>query len=104
MCRHKNPDKKCDWHNPDLSAFDDEVVRRLLAGEAVGAPRTPADTVEAVRRMAALKWSDGQIAHRLGCHRRSVIRIRQKHGIAAGVPFGANAGLPGVPTRPVALR
>lgn len=104
MCRRRAPEDRCWWHSADLSDFDEEVVRRLLADEPVGSRPRRADTVEAVRRMAGSGWSDGQIAFRFGFHRRSVIRIRQKHGIASGVPFGAYAGLPGLPNRPVSAR
>lgn len=44
------------------------------------------DRSEVTRRMAALGYSDGQIAWALGCTRRSVLRIRDKLGIPAALP------------------
>lgn len=105
MCRTSDPAKRCHWHlgesGHDFTDFDHEVVRRLLAGERVGAVRRFADTLEAVRRMARAGWSDGQIAYRLGCHRRSVWRIRARYAIPAALPVGATKGVSGIPNRPV---
>ena len=85
----------------DWSAYDEEIVRWLMARER--SPFGPIDAVEAVRRMAARGESDGQIADALGFRRRSVLRLRSKHGIPAGVPHGSAPMLP-YPTRPVAAR
>jgi hypothetical protein len=51
----------------------------------------PADRAEAVRRLALAKFTDGQIAHRIGCTRRTALRIRTDLGIPAVLPArGAN--------------
>jgi hypothetical protein len=75
----------------DYTAFDPVVVDRLLAGRDPGRwPVSPADAGKVVRRMAESGYSDGQIAHRLRMWRRSVIRIRQKLGVAAAMRPGRN--------------
>jgi hypothetical protein len=44
-----------------------------------------------VRRLARMKLTDGQIAHRIGCTRRTALRIRTALGIPAVLPArGAN--------------
>lgn len=53
---------------------------------------TRLDRIEIVRRMAALGCSDGQIACRLNCTKRTVIRIRKAHGFPPGPPrWGARS-------------
>lgn len=82
--------------------FDQVVVDRIVAGTHPGAPIRVADAAEATRRLAALGYSDGQIAHRLGFTRRSVWRIRRRRGIPAALPFGSNGydAAVGAPNRP----
>jgi hypothetical protein len=69
----------------DYAAFDEVVVLRLVAGLRPGAPVGAPDAAEAIRRLAASGYSDGQIAARLGFRRRSVLRIRTRLGIAAAL-------------------
>jgi len=65
--------------------FDAVLVERLVRHGTDGLHiRTP-DAAEATRRLAALGYSDGQIAHRLGFRRRSVVRIRQRLNIPAAL-------------------
>jgi len=75
---------------PDYTAYDEVVVQRLMADRFPGEAISAADAAEATRRLARRSYSDGQIAYRLGMHRRSVIRIRARHGIPAGLPVGSN--------------
>lgn len=88
-----------DGRSVDYARFDRVVVDRLIGGQPPGQPIGAAEAAEVVRLLARRCYSDGQIALVLGCHRRSVIRIRRRRGIAAGVPRGSNQGYPGVPTR-----
>jgi DNA invertase Pin-like site-specific DNA recombinase len=53
-------------------------------------PVYPTDAEEIVRRLAARRFSDGQIAYRLGCWRRTVYRIRKRANIPAALPSGVN--------------
>lgn len=70
--------------------FDVIAVERLVAGDRP-AHVHPADRAEAVRRLALAKFTDGQIAHRIGCTRRTALRIRSALGIPAVLPArGAN--------------
>ncbi len=84
--------------------IDEIAVQRLMAGDPMDGPRRRADGVEALRRLAAAGWSDGQIALRLGRTRRQILRQRARYGIPTTVTPGVGHGVPGVPTRPVALR
>lgn len=86
----------------DYTDFDVVVVDRLVAGQRPGAPISAADAAEATRRLAARGYSDGQIAARLGFTRRSVIRIRNRLGIAAALTPAENqhARLHDAPNRP----
>ncbi len=86
----------------DYTDVDDVIVRRVMGDEPHGAPLSPADAAAAVKRLAGLRYSDGQIAYLLGCSRRSVHRIRVRHQIPAGVPRFTNPyTLPvSAPTRP----
>ncbi len=72
----------------DYAGFDPVIVDRVIEERRVGTPLPAAESAEAVRRLAAQGYSDGQIAHRLGFTRRSVVRIRARRGIAPGVPRG----------------
>lgn len=80
---------------------DHVVVERLLAGHRV--PYRTADRHEVIRRMVALGYHDGQIAHVLQCPRTSVHRTR---GRTLGLPpvidpaTGRNFGPQDAPTRP----
>jgi hypothetical protein len=75
----------------DYTDYDAVVVERLVAGHRPGEPIRAADAAEATRRLAALGYSDGQIAARLGFRRRSVVRIRARLGIPAALsPNGDN--------------
>jgi len=87
---------------PDYAAYDEVVVQRLLDDRLPGEPIRAADAAEATRRLARRGYSDGQIAHRLGIYRRSVIRIRHRLGIPAALTVGRNHydRLHDVPTRP----
>lgn len=86
----------------DYTDFDEVVVERLVAGRHPGEPIRAADAGEATRRLARLGYSDGQIAARLGFRRRSVVRIRSRLGIPAGMPVGGNhhTQLHAAPSRP----
>lgn len=86
----------------DYDDFDQVVVDRLVAGRHPGEPIRAADAAEAVRRLAALGYSDGQIAARLGFARRSVKRIRDRRNIPAALPVGSNghSNYPAAPNRP----
>jgi hypothetical protein len=88
----------------DGSKHDEVAVSLIVAG------RRPAwischDRAEAVRRMAGTKHSDGQIAHALGCPRRTVLRIRTRLSILPGTPLGSNQNTltQDAPIRPWAL-
>jgi hypothetical protein len=80
----------------DPTAFDEEVVRRVIAGQKVNGVIRTVDQWEVIRRLAgpAYGYSDGQIAHtfnRYGLKRPrvSVMRTRRRLGIAA-LPVGTN--------------
>src|SRR6187455_3554029 len=76
----------------DLSTFDEIAVHAIAAeGHRPEKRPHPVDMVEIVRRMARAGYSDGQIAYRTHYWIRSVIRIRAKHNISPGLPFGSNA-------------
>lgn len=75
---------------PDYTAYDEVVVQRLMADRFPGEAIRPADAAEATRRLARRGYSDGQIAYRLGVHRRSVTRIRARLGIPAALAVGEN--------------
>jgi hypothetical protein len=74
----------------DYEDYDEVVVDRIVSGTRVGSPISAPDAAEAVRRMAVAGYDDGQIALRLGFRRRSIIRIRQRLGIAPALPVGGN--------------
>lgn len=103
MCQTSDPAKRCAYHRGEgrVDDFDEAAVARLVSGSTGGAPARYADRVEAVRRLAAAGWSNGQIAHALGCYRRTVRRIRERWDIPATLTPGVGRGVPGVPNRPV---
>lgn len=88
----------------DYTAFDEVVVHELVAGRHRGGPVHPADAGEATRRLALLGYTDGQIAARIGCWRRTVLRIRQRLDIPAALERGQDfrKRRHEVPGRPVA--
>lgn len=88
----------------DYSAFDEVVVVRLVTNRHTGGRIHPADAGEACRRLAEAGFTDGQIALRLGCWRRTVIRIRRRLGISAALRPNQNfrQRRHDVPGRPVA--
>lgn len=61
--------------------IDDIAIELALRGEKV--KLTPAEREIAVRRLHALRWSDGRIAAQLHCTDRTVIRIRVRLGLEA---------------------
>lgn len=63
--------------------IDEMAVELALAGERVRL--TPAERREVVRRLHAVKLSDGQIAERVHITSRTVLRIRQEMGLPAAV-------------------
>jgi len=81
---------------PDTVPVDEEgadepdrvVIDRLLAGTRVDVP-TP-DRPPIVRVLAAHGRSDGDIARLLGVWPETVLRIRQRTGIPAGLPIGSD--------------
>lgn len=71
--------------------YDPIAVDRLVKGEHGDGTPTAADGWEAVRRLNALGFSDGQVAYRTGYSRRNVAYIRGQLGIPAALPSsGAN--------------
>lgn len=75
-----------------LERFDPVIVERLVSERFENPPSvSAADRWEAVRRLARMKLTDGQIAHRIGITRRSAHRIRRTLGVPAALPArGAN--------------
>lgn len=65
--------------------YDEQAVARLVDGDKP-AHVTPADRVEAVRRLAADGLSDATIGRRLKIDGRSVQRLRASYAIPAGIP------------------
>lgn len=87
----------------DYSNFDEVLVDRIVAGRPARCPIPAADAAEAVRRLAVMGYSDGQIAVRLGFTRRSVQRIRTKRDIPAALTAtgdNEHTRLHDAPTRP----
>lgn len=73
-------------HRPtmrDSDIIDEVVVWRMTQGHRVDTP-TPAERVEATRRLAYLGHSDPEISQALHIETRSVLRIRAQHGIPPG--------------------
>jgi hypothetical protein len=58
----------------DDGIIDDIAIERAMHGDPV--PLTPAERLEAVRRMTDRGWSASQIGQRIGCDKRSVVRWR----------------------------
>lgn len=78
----------------DYDTFDEVVVERIVNGRRVGAPIGAPEAAEAVRRLARVGFSDGQIAFRIGFTRRAVQRIRSRRGVPAALsPSGGGYGL-----------
>lgn len=77
MARHDNPT----W----------AVVDALCRGARLPEGTTPsyADRLEAIRHLAQNGFSDPQIAVLVGKTARTVLRVRQHHGIS-GLPVGTN--------------
>lgn len=65
------------------AAADDVVVRTVVSGQAVTGVIDTGSVREIVRDLAAAGFSDGQIAYRIGCTRRTVARHRVALGIEA---------------------
>lgn len=63
--------------------YDEAAVDRAVAGELEGSALTPPERVDAVRRLNAEGLSDTKVAARLGITPRTVLRIRERAGIAA---------------------
>ena len=74
---------------------DDVVVGQVVSGQPVAGVIDTGSVREIVRILAAAGFSDGQIAYRIGCTRRTVGRHRAALGIVA--PCRYLSGL----TRPV---
>lgn len=68
--------------------YDEVIVRELIDGRHESLIAGTADRAEAVRRLAAAGYTDGQIAHRLGKRRRVIWRIRHRHNIPAVIRYG----------------
>lgn len=82
-------------------AYDPINVAAILCTNRVHRNVHPTDRIEVIRRLAARKWSDGQIAYKLDMWRRSVSRIRSQYGIP-GLPVGtsgASRPVQNVPTK-----
>lgn len=70
--------------------YDEILVESIVNGERVRGTIRPADRREVTRRMALREFTDGQIAERLGCTRRTVLRNRQILNVPASLPLGGN--------------
>ena len=87
--------------------YDEVAVTEMMAGRYIAfRPRT-VDRAEAVRRLNSKGYTDGQIAYRLNCPRRTVHRIRRRRDIPTVYPVGCPGGLnsrphPDAPARPAA--
>lgn len=71
-------------------AYDPDVVQRLVDALPATKSAGPADLWEAVRRLNATGFADGQIAYRLGCSRRHVQRIRAELGLPPVMASGTD--------------
>jgi len=69
----------------DAGAVDEVAVQLACSGESVRL--SPAERREAVTRLVDAKLSDNQIADRLGCTDRTVLRIRIELGLAAPIGY-----------------
>ncbi len=72
--------QKCD------KEFDEVIVEWIVAGNSPRGRICPVDAAEVIRRLAAQKWTDGQIAYLIGYSLRAVVRVRARHGIEAAFP------------------
>lgn len=61
---------------------DEVAVQAVMSGRRPVGLRED-ERVEALRRLVEHGWSDEQIAERLGVCSRTVLRLRQAHGIAS---------------------
>ena len=77
------------------ASFDHVVVGQVVSGQPVRGVIGTGSIREIVRILAAAGFSDGQIAYRVGCTRRTVGRHRTVLGIEA--PCKGLSGL----TRPI---
>lgn len=66
-------------------ALDESSVARMVDGRPP-AYTTAVERVAAVRILVGQGMSDRQIAARIGVTGRTVLRIRQRHGIPAAIP------------------
>lgn len=85
-------------HPHTFREYDDVFVSAVVGGWCVTGNVHPSDAVEIVRRMAARGHSDGQIAHRLNCWRRTVMRIRTRNNIPPALIRGSNQLLTSAPS------
>lgn len=65
---------------PGIDAVDELAVEAIMGGRHPNGLREP-ERIEAVRRLAAHGWTDLGIARQLGVCDRTVLRLRQRHGI-----------------------
>jgi hypothetical protein len=77
--------RRLQTRSTDYADYDEVIVERLVMGRRPGGLISAPDAGEATRRLAALGYSDGQIAARLGFRRRSVHRIRVRLDIPAAL-------------------
>lgn len=76
---------------PAVGDLDEVAVERLMAGTLTIPRGVPsAEMVEAVRRLAAQGLSDPDVGRRVGRRSEAVGKIRERHGIAPGVPAPAH--------------
>lgn len=85
------PDYRTRYEHPDPA-----IVEYLVRGMTPPGEPSFADRLEAIRRLARLRFSDRQIGERVGRCQRTVLRWRRKWGIN-GLPRGRINGA----TRPV---
>lgn len=78
--------------------YDDVFVSAVVNGWCITGKAYPSDAMEIVRRMAARGHSDGQIAYRLNCWRRTVTRIRMRNNIPPALVKGSNRLLVSAPS------
>ena len=74
---------------PGAEVVDMVAVRRTIDAVSTGAALSSGEQREVVRLMASSGASDAQIARRLGVVDRTVMRMRQRHGIASRRPQAA---------------
>ncbi|WP_047894805.1 hypothetical protein [Micromonospora sp. RV43] len=92
--RKQRPRTQRQWYGAgSLTDVDLVAVERALAGEPAR-PLSIAEKRAAIRIAARRRWNDREIGERIGVTPRHVLRIRRQHGIASGVPLGANQHSP----------